>query len=245
MSGGDIRTVRQARQALGLGETASVEDLRRAFRAGVRAAHPDRGGDPVQLRRVVDAYRLLTALHDTRLKMALARVEPEAARPPAPTTVKPDGKLPLEITVAQAMGGGAADVTLPDGRRGRLKLPAGLRAKDVVRLTTPDGPILFTVRFAMGEMEVRGDSVWMTATAPASVLAKGGRVEAVTAAGPRSVWLTPESGKRGLVRIPGAGLPARGAHKAGHLFIRLKAEAAAPEAGARGLLRRFTAAWAA
>jgi len=44
----------------------------------------------------------------------------------------------------------------------------------------------------------------------------------------------------------GQGLPARGSHRQGHLFLRLApAEAGQADSAARVLLRRFAAAWAA
>lgn len=255
MSGEDIRTARQARQVLGLGETASVADLRRAFHAAVRRTHPDRGGDPAELRRVIDAHRLLADLHASPLFMTPARVEPAKASAPPQASARTKAKtkaeapraagLALEITIAEALHGGDKVVTLTDGRKGRLKLPAGLRAKDLVRLATPTGEVLFTVYFALGDIEVRGDSLWTTALVSPALLDKGGRLTVAAPDGPRSVWLTPEAGKRGLVRIEGAGLPARGGHEQGHLFIRLKADATAGQGVARDLLRRFTAAWAA
>ena len=48
------------------------------------------------------------------------------------------------------------------------------------------------------------------------------------------------------MRIVGQGLPARGSHRQGHLFLRLAAaEAGQADSAARVLLRRFAAAWAA
>jgi curved DNA-binding protein len=43
----------------------------------------------------------------------------------------------------------------------------------------------------------------------------------------------------------GQGLPARGGHAQGSLFIRLSPEAGRADSAARTLLRRFAAAWAA
>ena len=54
-----------------------------------------------------------------------------------------------------------------------------------------------------------------------------------------------EVAERRLVRLGGQGLPARGAHGQGSLFIRLVPDTGAPESAARAQLRRFAAAWAA
>ncbi|HPA38825.1 MAG TPA: molecular chaperone DnaJ, partial [Phenylobacterium sp.] len=56
---------------------------------------------------------------------------------------------------------------------------------------------------------------------------------------------TEKAGARGLVRLPGQGLPARGRRREGHLFLRLTPQTRTTASAARTLLRRFAAAWAA
>jgi curved DNA-binding protein len=79
------------------------------------------------------------------------------------------------------------------------------------------------------------------------VLEEGGRVLAKTSLGQRPLQIDPKEAGRRLVRRPGEGLPARGPHKAGDLFLRLEQEEGQPvrEGSARALLRRFAATWAA
>ncbi|MBO9560101.1 MAG: molecular chaperone DnaJ, partial [Caulobacter sp.] len=64
------------------------------------------------------------------------------------------------------------------------------------------------------------------------------------------VWISTKAAARGLVRLPGQGLPARGPHRAGDLFLRLEAlgegiGGEGTESAARSQLKRFAAAWAA
>ena len=59
------------------------------------------------------------------------------------------------------------------------------------------------------------------------------------------VWVTKKAADRGLVRLVGQGLPARGRWREGHLFLRLAPVERKVDSAARTLLRRFTAAWAA
>jgi curved DNA-binding protein len=241
MSGGDIRTARQARQVLNLPETASVEELRRAFRAAVRKAHPDRGGDAESLRRVIDANRVLNDLHQARLHLSPATI---ATRAPAskPARPEPPRAWPLTIEVMDAVRGGEREVRLPDGRLGRLKLPPGLRAGDKLRLKTPTGPVLFRIGYSPGALEVRGHDVWMSIAVPPRLLEQGGQVEIDAPTGRKAVTLA--MGAETL-RLAGQGLPARGAHPQGDLLIRVAADPALAASRARDLLRRFTAAWAA
>jgi curved DNA-binding protein len=248
MSGGDIRTARQARQLLKLPEAASVEEMRRAYRAAVRIAHPDQGGDAASLRAVIDAYRLLSELGKARLHLAPARIfqaPPAAVRPrPTPPPVY------LEITAIDAAQGGAKAVALPAGGAGRAVLPPGLRAGDKLRLGTDAGPVVFIIRHKAGEMEVRGNDLWITVPVASRVVSEGGEISVDSPTGRKTVTISPQAGQRGLVRLQGQGLPARGAHAEGHLIVRLAADPAldqAREAGlsARSLLQRFAASWAA
>ena len=85
----------------------------------------------------------------------------------------------------------------------------------------------------------------ITVTVDPRTLAQGGRVALDTPLGRRIVWITRRAADRGLVRVVGQGLPARGAHPRGCLFIRLAAARHSTDSAARTLLRRFTAAWAA
>ena len=48
-----------ATRLLGVGPTPSADEVRRAFRRHLALAHPDRGGDPAQVQRLVEARDLL------------------------------------------------------------------------------------------------------------------------------------------------------------------------------------------
>jgi curved DNA-binding protein len=227
-------TLSAARALLGVAPGAGERELRAAYREAAKRAHPDRpGGDAALFRDVLAAYRLLQD-----------QPPPRAIHfPPACTT--PTAKVAqqaiLEIDVATAVGGGSMDLAI-DGRQLRLKLPAGLRVDDKVRV---DG-VTFVVRHqGARDALIRGDDLWLTGKIDKRVLAEGGRVEVDTALGPRLAWISTKAASRGLVRLPGQGLPPRAGHAAGDLFLRLEAVSSGVESAARSLLKRFTAAWAA
>ena len=225
-------TLSAARALLGVAPNADERELRMAYREAAKRAHPDRPtGDAALFRDVLAAYRLLqeTPVAQHNFPPAVARAAPIADR------------VFLEIDIATAVGGGAEELAI-DGRRLRLKLPAGLREGDRVRV---EG-VLFEVRLRPQDGAlVRGDDIWLTGKVDPRVLAEGGRVDADTPLGPRPAWISTKAAARGLVRLPGQGLPARAAHKAGDLFLRLEAAEAGAESPARSLLKRFAAAWAA
>ena len=224
---------KQAREILAVSPLATAAELRRAFREAAKLAHPDRpGGDAERFRLAVEAYRLLNA----------PKITDSIIQPPA-TVVRPatvDSRL--DITPLLAMNGGVLMHRLASGRRLKITLPEGLRTGDTLRV----GDIEFeiTVR-GEGEMLVRGDDLWLTVPLDPGLLVQGGRVALDTPLGRRVVWVTRKAGERGLVRLVGQGLPARGLHRQGHLFLRLAAQVRTTDSAARTLRRRFAAAWAA
>jgi curved DNA-binding protein len=222
-------SLERARELIGVPETATTAEIRRAFRLRAKQAHPDRGGDAERFRELVEAHHLLLRMPP---KARPARASERSWNP------RPAGSE-LEITPEIAVLGGEVEHVLGDGRRLRLTLPAGLRAGDKVRA---DGVELPVVIRGDGEMLVRGDDLWITAKVPPRLLTLGGKLTVETPLGRRIVWITEKSGAQALVRLQGQGLPARGRHRQGHLFVRLSPGEAEPASEAR---KRFTAAWAA
>lgn len=232
MSGPASITRKDARALLGVSADVGEADLRRAFREAAKAAHPDRpGGSDERFRQVVEAYHLLQPAPKT---------DDRFFQPPAVAPVELADLLPISPIVA--MNGGAVVHALRDGRQIRLTLPPGLRAGDRVRAETTELEVVVRREDAM---LVRGDDLWMTVDVERSLLDKGGRIAVDTPLGRRIVWVNRQAGKRGLLRLVGQGLPARGAHAQGHLFLRLTPQSDRIDSAARTLLKRFAAAWAA
>jgi len=222
-------SLKYAREVLGVSSASTPAEVRKAFRAAAKRAHPDSGGDESSFRQVMEAYQ--------RLQDPLS--EPLVQTPARPrATPEPD----LEITPRLALEGGDIDHRLPDGQFIRITLPAGLRSGDKVRAA---GAELGVYIRAHDGVLVRGDDLWMTVKVPPSTLKTGGRISLDTPLGHRSVWIDKKVAERGLVRVEGEGLPARGRRPAGHLFVRLTVTQGLADSAAMALLRRFAAAWAA
>lgn len=221
--------LQEARALLGLAGPVAPEALRRAFRAAAKATHPDRpGGSAERFRQVVEAYARLS--------------EPDAARAaPSPQRERPSGPL-LSIPISAAVLGGQILRTLPDGRRLKLSVPAGLRIGDRVRA----GDLELTIDIEPEDgWRVQGHDVWITTPVAPFALAEGGRLAVETPLGRRIVWLTRKAARRGLIRVRGEGLPARGPHPKGDLILQLAVDEARPDSAARAARRRFAEAWAA
>ncbi len=222
-------SLKYAREVLGVTSEQTPGEVRLAFRAAAKRAHPDSGGDEATFRQVVEAYRRLQNPFEDHLVQAPRRPRP---------TPEPD----LEISPRLALEGGDVDHTLPDGQRIRITLPPGLRSGDRVRA---GGVELCVYIRAHDGVLVRGDDIWITVKVSPATLKKGGRLTLDTPIGRRSVWIDRKAAERGLARVEGQGLPARGARARGHLFLRLSAQPGMADSAAMALLRRFAAAWAA
>jgi len=236
MAGADATTmnVKRAREVLGAGPLAGPAELRRAFREAAKRAHPDRkGGDAERFREVVEAYRILQITPAPRDRVI---------QPPA-TVTRPVAAAPtLSVPPMVAMAGGKVEHRLADGRRVKIDLPPGLRAGDTVRVGEAELDVIIR---GDGDTLVRGDDLWIIVKIEARLLAEGGRIGVDTPLGRRVVWITRKACERGLIRLVGQGLPARGRHRQGHLFLRLAADSQTGDSAARAQLRRFAAAWAA
>lgn len=228
----DTPTLDEARALLGLDGPTGPEAAAAAFRAAVKAARPDQpGGDAERFRQIIAAYRVLQA---GGLQPAL----PAPKRRPAPLPV-------VTLTPLEAVTGAAKTVSYRR-RKLQVRIPAGLRSGEHLRLRDAgnDGEDLFlpVLIRASGGLSVLGSDLFMTAPASQRVLQDGGRIEIDTHDGVRTAWVV--AGLQSPVRIclKGLGLPARGARPAGRLFVTLTPSADAPSA-AEDLLARFTRVW--
>ena len=225
-----VMSPRRARELLGVSPGASAGELRAAFRDACKAAHPDRpGGDAARFRAVVEAYHILQRPEDDAPKAPPHR--PAHSHRPAPAA---DPRR-LAISPEQAVIGGEAVWMLPDGRQLKISLPPGLRAGDRLRV----GEIEFAILIrGDGEVMVRGDDLWITVKVDPRMLTKGGRLTLPTPQGRRVVAITKKAGESGLVRLQSQGLPPRGRHRQGHLYLRL-VPGEPDTSGPLGLFRRF------
>ncbi|HTX49373.1 MAG TPA: DnaJ C-terminal domain-containing protein [Caulobacteraceae bacterium] len=216
---------------LGLDPGARPEALIGAFRDAAKRCHPDRpGGDAESFRRVLEAYRLLQS-------------QPQL---PAPTDLPPfmsPAFAPyVEVSPLVALRGGECEAVLAGGRRRTVRIPPGVRHGETVSVAG----VSVSVRFlGDGVLQARGSDLWLTVPVPASLLGEGGRVTVETPLGPKVLWISRRVAQRRLIRLEGQGLPARGGHPRGHLFLRLAPDPAEPESAARVQLKKFAAAWAA
>jgi curved DNA-binding protein len=238
-------TSRDACALLGLKGPVGGDALKSAFRVAAKAARPDQGGgDHEKFRRIIEAYRLLQALEAARAPMTQAPPRPVK---PAPTPALEPVRPTLEITPTEAMLGLVRHVEVARGRALGLRLPAGLRSSETVRLAGQaegGGDLLLTVAIgAQGGMRVIGDDLWLDWPVEALVLTMGGRIRVATPTGEHSVTVPPALPAPYRLRLKNKGLPACEGKAPGHLFLTLKAVAVAKTDPAGDRLDRFKRAW--
>ena len=226
-------TVAQARALLGIDPNADEATVSQAYRAAVKAAHPDRdGGDAERLRRVIEAHRMLASIAASRLTFTLAPRAPEARVPAS-------RRIGLQVSVQEALFGAEREIETDQGRRLKVRLPAGLRSGECVRLAGADGGADLLLQVAIASepgLTTRGADILIEAEIDADDLQEGACIELDTPRGLR-VFLAPPAAEDGgmvMVRFKGQGLPPRGEHPAGDMILSLTSRQS------RGLFRRFS-----
>src|SRR4051812_11791252 len=174
-------TPKRAREVLNAPSNADTATLARAFRAAVKDCHPDReGGDAERLRQVIEAHRILQQLQEARRRTAAAepvlRPAPQPASRPEAT---PQPVLEtLDISVTEALFGGERRVQLLSGRALDVRLPAGLRPGETLRLSgaAGGGDVRLKINVTgLPNLAVRGDDLWLMITAPLKQIDEGAR----------------------------------------------------------------------
>jgi curved DNA-binding protein len=233
----ELRDRGDALLELGLAASASDNDIRRAFRTRLKAAHPDlNGGNDGPLRRLIRARDLLVQ----DVKSANDALEPQAVT---------DSAITLRISLEQALHGGETFVEAPalehahaheplvslrQTKRLRVIVPAGLRDGERRHLSCDSGaetPPIFAVHIDAGpNRRVFGDDIWATAAIDARIFVNGGRATIDTPWGPREIEIGSAFPRGSSLRLKGLGLPASGMRNAGDLHVRLEAREIKPRA---------------
>jgi curved DNA-binding protein len=216
----------EALAVLGLPPGAPAEVRKTAFRNCVKAARPDcPGGDAERFRCVIEAYRCLEQA-DVRPAEPAAAIAPE-----------------VEITIEEACLGGARILPVLGDKAFYWRIEPGLRDGDLVREPSPFGELAFRIRVGSEPgRKVMGSDLWITRGVDPWLLEDGGRLEASTPFGPRSVWVPRGLPQGAMLRLKDCGLPARGGYPQGHALLKLVPDPALAGSGLRAVFDRLSAA---
>lgn len=229
----EVTSIREAYALLGLHGAVETAALTHAFRQAVKAARPDLpGGNADRFRRIIAAWRLIQQSGPGHLALAAP-----ASRPAAQPVIG--------LTPIQAVNGGSVAIAV-GSRALRVRVPPGLRSGEHLRLrraATDGGDLYLAVLIRPTDgLSAMGNDLFMSWPVSPRVLEDGGRVEIETHAGSRQGWVVADMQAPIRLRLRNLGLPARGSHPVGHLFVTLMPCDDAPSS-AEDLLARFTRVW--
>lgn len=139
--------------------------------------------------------------------------QPRPAKPPKGKDVE----LPLQIDVEQAIKGGKAKLSLPDGRTIAVNVPDYVEDGQTIRLKGQGAPgpaghrgdVLAKVSIKPSDdaMRVEGRKLIVDLDVPLGVAVKGGKVALTTPDGKIAVKIEPWTDSGHALRIKGRGLP--------------------------------------
>lgn len=142
-----------------------------------------------------------------------------------------DYALAVTIGFEEAARGSTRRISLPDGREVDVRIPAGLRDGQQIRLkgrggpgrdNGPAGDVLLTVSVAPHPWLVRdGNDLRMDLPVTLGEAVLGGKVQVPTLTGRVALTIPPGSNTGTSLRLKGKGIPARGGQAAGDLYVRL------------------------
>jgi curved DNA-binding protein len=221
---------------LGVERGASEKDIRRAYRKLARKHHPDVNKDPGsedRFKEVSEAYEVLRDPEKrARYDAGDARVEFDdgdladlfemflggrrADFAGAPSRGA-DQEAVLELTLEEAARGGRRSLTLGDGRRYDVDVPAGVEDGRRIRLAGqggkgagggPDGDLLLRVRIKRHpRLRLDGRDLHVTLPITPSEAALGGEAEVPTLDGTARVRIPAGSSSGRKLRLRGQGFP--------------------------------------
>jgi DnaJ-class molecular chaperone len=140
-------------------------------------------------------------------------------------------EIAVTVSFEEAARGGTRRVFLPDGKEVDIRIPAGLRDGQQIRLRGqggegrnggPPGDILLNVSVALHPYFTRdGNNLRMDLPIALQEAVLGGKVNVPTLTGQVSLSIPPNSNSGSVLRLKGKGIPAHAKEAAGDLYVKL------------------------
>ncbi|HXL99443.1 MAG TPA: J domain-containing protein [Rhizomicrobium sp.] len=137
----------------------------------------------------------------------------------------------LTVSFEEAARGGTRRVVLPDGRDVDVRIPAGLRDGQQIRLKGqgapgprggPPGDMLLSISVAPHPFFVRdGNDLRMDLPVTLKEAVLGGKVPVPTLSGAVALTIPANANSGAVLRLKGKGIPARNGEAAGDLYVKL------------------------
>ena len=174
------------------------------------------------------------------------------SRGPARAAKGEDLSAAVTVSFDEAANGGTRRVVLQNGEQIDVKIPAGVKDGQAIRVKGrggagrgggPNGDILLTVSVAPHPFMTRdGNDIRMDLPVTLKEAVLGGKVPVPTLTGTVSLSVPPNSNSGTTLRLKGKGIAAHGSEAAGDLYVRLVISL--PEKPDESL-KSFTSGWAA
>ncbi|HET7085082.1 MAG TPA: J domain-containing protein [Rhizomicrobium sp.] len=142
-----------------------------------------------------------------------------------------DFSAAVTVSFEEAANGGTRRVVLQNGEQIDVKIPAGVKDAQVVRVKgrggagrggAPSGDILMTVAVAPHPFMTRdGNDIRMDLPVTLKEAVLGGKVPVPTLSGTVALSVPPNSNSGTTLRLKGKGIAAHGSDAAGDLYVRL------------------------
>lgn len=142
-----------------------------------------------------------------------------------------DIQLATTITLEEAASGGSRRVVLGDGKELEVRIPAGVKDGQTIRMRGQGGPggqggppgdVLISIAIAPHALFTRdGKDLKLDLPVSLQEAVLGAKVPAPTLAGAVSLTVPPHSNSGRILRLKGKGLPGSGKEEAGDLYVRL------------------------
>ena len=160
-----------------------------------------------------------------------------------------DIQLAATISLEEAASGASRRVVLSDGKQLEVKIPAGVKDAQQIRLRGkggdgqgggPAGDVLITVQLAAHPQFTRdGKDLRLELPISLQEAVLGGKVEVSTLSAPVTLTIPPHSNSGQVLRLKGKGLPEQGS-TAGDLYVRLSVTLPpGPDAGLDAFVRSW------
>ncbi|MBV8800206.1 MAG: J domain-containing protein [Alphaproteobacteria bacterium] len=161
-------------------------------------------------------------------------------------------EISITVSFEEAAMGGTRRVYMPDGREVDVRIPAGLRDGQQIRLKGQGGEgrnggargdVLLNVAVAPHRYFTRdGNDLRMELPVTLKEAVLGGKVTVPTLTGSVALTVSPDSNSGAVLRLRGKGIPAHGKDAAGDLYVKLVVTL--PDRADSGL-RTFAENWSA